>query len=513
MTNISDKDLKNIIKINIHNLTARRIGIGIKKNPESGELFVLPPFGRRSFKGDELDKIDQLNYESWEQLNLIKIEYDKLEEKAKNNTFHLTPENIDKVKRTSNTIFQWLEQKIILIVILAVGIALVFIFSRFDLSGFGIDIKNIDLLTNKFFLFHLLQLLFISIASLLPALMYFMFTKSKLYTLKESFFRDIVHLDPRVVTLDDAKSLYENKVNSVYGSEESSGSRLLYDIQYPIIIATLLITIGWILTLQPFVDIADTTDPIGILFSIEEEKPLVFGFLGAYFFGITMLFSRYVRSDLRPKAYTHITVRILTVIILIWVLSVLDWNYLLPIDTVSKDHVLLPLAFLVGIFPEIGIAWIFESINVISRYFGIILSKINITSKDEKTLINLDGINMYHRAQFLEEGIDNIENLAHHDLIDLMLQTRIPLPRLVDWIDQAILHLHVENTEMKDGKLEDSLKNLRKYGIRTATDLENAYEAAKELKQENELLTLLEGNGSFSGESGGHRLLNGFVLY
>ncbi len=36
-----------------------------------------------------------------------------------------------------------------------------------------------------------------------------------------------------------------------------------------------------------------------------------------------------------------------------------------------------------------------------------------------------------------------MEGLAHHDLIELLLQTRIPAPRLVDWTDQAILYLHV----------------------------------------------------------------------
>ena len=52
--------------------------------------------------------------------------------------------------------------------------------------------------------------------------------------------------------------------------------------------------------------------------------------------------------------------------------------------------------------------------------------------------------------------------LAHHDLVELMLPTRIPVPRLVDWTDQAILQLHVGAQD---------LAKLRSYGIRTATDL------------------------------------------
>lgn len=53
-----------------------------------------------------------------------------------------------------------------------------------------------------------------------------------------------------------------------------------------------------------------------------------------------------------------------------------------------------------------------------------------------------EGINLYHRARLMEEGVENIENLAHHDLVDLILRTRIPVSVLIDWVDQAILYLH-----------------------------------------------------------------------
>jgi len=80
-----------------------------------------------------------------------------------------------------------------------------------------------------------------------------------------------------------------------------------------------------------------------------------------------------------------------------------------------------------------------------------------------------------------DEGITNVEGLAHHDLIQLLLQTRIPAPRLVDWTDQAILYLHVGTagaTESEDGRgitRGDTLLCLKAFGIRTATDLEQAH--------------------------------------
>jgi hypothetical protein len=48
-----------------------------------------------------------------------------------------------------------------------------------------------------------------------------------------------------------------------------------------------------------------------------------------------------------------------------------------------------------------------------------------------------------------------------------MLATRIPVPRLVDWVDQSILYLHtVDETGQEIGR-----KMLRAAGIRTASDL------------------------------------------
>ncbi len=45
--------------------------------------------------------------------------------------------------------------------------------------------------------------------------------------------------------------------------------------------------------------------------------------------------------------------------------------------------------------------------------------------------------------------MNNVEALAHHDVVDLMLATRIPVPRLVDWVDQAILYLHTVDEKGK----------------------------------------------------------------
>ena len=104
-------------------------------------------------------------------------------------------------------------------------------------------------------------------------------------------------------------------------------------------------------------------------------------------------------------------------------------------------------------------------------------------------LTKIDGIDLYDRTRLMDEGVTNIESLAHHDLVDLMIETRIPVPRLVDWVDQAILYLHAKESGAEDdSKLQ---RQLRKYGIRTATDLVRAYKRAQE-RRPQQLEALLE---------------------
>jgi hypothetical protein len=538
-------------EILIHNLTAKCIGIALKETKQENKTYhkiretlgviTLPPFGKGKFRSEEID------YEPWKHLNLIKVESKPEKDKKtleaskkiillgssfmifatfvrelvkllywlsgtepegpilgfiRNNLnywLYLWIATIfgviiallykhfksDKEKKEFlkflNGIKAGLTPALSLLFILIIGIGLpAFIIYFFD-GGKGelsslftnpLQFLLTTLFTNnpQFLIGHGLQLVLIAIFSLLPALMYFLFTHQKLETLRINFFREIVHLDPKIMTLEDAKSFYENKVNAVYGTEESSSSRV-YSVQSPIFVATIVITLGWILTLRPSTEVSP--DDI-IKYFTPNNNPIIFGFLGAYFFGLNMLFRRYARVDLRPKAFSHITVRILVAIILVWVL----------VQIPLFNNIILPLAFMVGFFPQTGI-------TVIQDYLQKVITKNIFKIEEKNSLDKLDGINFYQKAQLLEEGIENIENLANHDLIDLMLQTRIPLPCLVDWIDQAILLQHVADAEtLEDG----SLKILHKYGIRTATDLKRAYEKAEERAKEsgNALLIKLE---------------------
>ncbi len=316
---------------------------------------------------------------------------------------------------------------------------------------------------------RLLQALFIVIASLLPALMYFLFRRRRIETVEQRFLEDMLRLDPDVWTIADARAKYEPLFEETYGG---SGSNFLLGSGLPIVLATLLILLGWILVLLPFGPIDDPLPASFDRLFVPGQTVVNFAFLGAYYFAVGMAFRRYVRADLTPKAYTQMILRLLLALILGWILATMG----VFLDTESGllattgATLLYALVFLVAIFPDTGLLLIRETLR--SRLGG---SLPGVTA-EEHPLTQLEGVNIYDQARLLEEGIENVANLAHNDLPALILNTRLPTERVIDLFDQAILYLHLG---LKSEEVDMRRKRLLTYGIRTATDLERAYQGAR----------------------------------
>ena len=141
--------------------------------------------------------------------------------------------------------------------------------------------------------------------------------------------------------------------------------------------------------------------------------------------------------------------RVIVVLILCWVLDTFA----------TPDAWLLVTAFLIGIVPETFFTLVSELRRSLSR-------AISESLREPHPLTNLEGIDLYDRSRLEDEGVNNVEALAHHDLVELMLATRVPVARLVDWVDQAILYLHTVDERGKT----ISRDALRGAGIRTASD-------------------------------------------
>ena len=87
-------------------------------------------------------------------------------------------------------------------------------------------------------------------------------------------------------------------------------------------------------------------------------------------------------------------------------------------------------AFIIGFFPLVGL-------QLIQRAASKLLGGVVPPLAPEYPLDQLDGLNLWYEARLTEEGVEDLQNLTTMDLVDVILHTRVPSGRLVDWIDQA----------------------------------------------------------------------------
>lgn len=469
----------------INNLTAQRISI--KHNAFNDRNLFVPGFGSRTVNGKTLLDLDYLG---WESQGLIEI-----------NPVKTVEENVGAYTFLGLTIIflgLFLVVSILLIIFgnnaitwgtvgigTLIGLALIGISLFFANSKTGDTFTNLGswlgllpgillvlatgiglpLATIYFYgdgqkllqtnstgldtLGRILQAGFISVASMLPAFLFYLFGRQQVEKQKENFYREAMLLDPNVWSRSEAENKYNPLLNSVFDSGNSPFSVLL------LVISTAILVMSWVITLSP-IGPSPTDIPSLIIFFTPDKSPFTLGFLGVYFFTINMIYRRYVRADLTPKTYAYITMRLLITFVLVWAISTLP--------QFSKGSALetglSAIAFVIGIFPESGL-------TLIQEYVSKITSKRIGQDQDLFSLTKLEGMNLYDQARLMEEGIENIENLAHHNLMELIVRTRIPTPRIIDMFDQAILYLHL-GPEEDTNNLRIELKSL---GIRTATDL------------------------------------------
>jgi len=116
------------------------------------------------------------------------------------------------------------------------------------------------------------------------------------------------------------------------------------------------------------------------------------------------------------------------------------------------------VAFLSGMFPDEALIYLRDKTAVFAR-------KGNQES-DALPSEMIEGISMFHKARLSEVGIDNAQNLAAANLIELLVKTPFSPRQLIDWIGQAKLYVYFKS----------DIEKLRTHGIRTVFDLKNACE-------------------------------------
>lgn len=370
-------------------------------------------------------------------------------------------------RATGRQVRRWTWYNFTMVMVVAIGILVpaVILYLATDLhdvvtfwpDGFSVDFAQPLVIVGR-----LMQLTFISVATLMPALMYFQFDAERLGTLRHRWIQNVFRLDPTIFTMADVKAKYERQLEEAYGGDDGRG-RLTRGRRSPIIVTTVILAFGWLLIMLRAGDRVQLGpgESLSFLGLLDPDQSMVtFAFLGAYFFALNLIRSGYMRADLRPKTYTTIAVRILVVVVLAWLIEAVS-------DAGDNSQPLFLIAFAAGFVPD----------RVLHLLWEKVLPKMtNLLNLDQQQpLTEIEGIDLYERTRLSEEGITNVEALAHHDLLDLFFKTRIQAARLVDWVDQAILVMYlngVQDEEEAPSHPNAALRSaLRTVGIRTASDL------------------------------------------
>ena len=236
---------------------------------------------------------------------------------------------------------------------------------------------------------------------------------------------------------------------------------------FPLFLATAVFAAGWTAVLW---DTRFLTAPAGA------DDVLKYAFLGSYAFVASMLIRRYFQSDLRPSAYASAVYRIAFVLLIVATAHQVMQN---PEPALGRAEI--ATVFIVGFFP---LAALQALQHVAQRALSVALPSLT----SDYPLDQLDGFNVWYQARLVEEGVEDMQNLTTMNLVDVILHTRVPAGRLVDWADQAFLLTHLEDAAgagpdaAADGAGaavggEAARRRLRRVGIRTATGLLKVFSA------------------------------------
>jgi hypothetical protein len=414
---------------------------------------------------------------------------------------------------------------------------------------------------------RLVQVVYTAVLALFPALMYFQFDRQRVGTIRGKWVRAIFRMDKQMKTLADVDARYGDELAEA-SSYSTDSVRFLGGRHSPIVIATILISLGWTVlvmatdsfdfaaasrvsaaatTVEQAADRVDAAaagpaddvearadaaaaaadeaatasaaaaeiaaDSTGVSLPsttttegapgqpaeqvIEESaataaaaneqasdaeatvqqsffqllvptpSAAVMAFLGAYFFAVYLVLRGYFSGDLRPKLYNQITARLVTVVVLAYLMTVLN------VDG-ADNRAFLAAAFLAGVVPSTVLGRIGQFTSSLAgqwgdKHNGWMGTEFARAFGTPRALTQVDGIDIYESARLESEGISDIPSLAKTDLVSMMVNTRLPIERLIDWTDQAVLILLLDDGA--DEGLDKRLKEMRGIGVRTASDL------------------------------------------
>jgi hypothetical protein len=303
-----------------------------------------------------------------------------------------------------------------------------------------------------------LTLLVLSVA-LLPAAIALRYDRIRAPERHLEIVRTIFRLDTTLITVADVEARY--------------GDRLLVRANWgALCAATGFASITWSLFLREAIS-RISADPL-----IDASRWLApaAALLGAYFAMVDTVLRDYVRG----KA----PVRDLGPYVIGGTMLGVGFYLLSELAIDGQNALFVSVAFVAGL---VGQQIIAGSTTVVMRRL------VQQDRRDVEALGSLDGLSTSDEIELRRAGITNVSSLVSASVIGLSIDSALPTPRLVDWIDQGILRLAIARS--LDG---GDLSLLRRFGIRTASDLLRSFDV-EELAGYDKLRSVVGSNPSMNG--------------
>lgn len=233
---------------------------------------------------------------------------------------------------------------------------------------------------------------------------------------------------------------------SIYHNDEIT-VRSAYDYVIPVLLATIVAAGGLYATFlvgrgeaggSPFIlghyfgEIDGANDPL--LISL---VAIAWSFMGAFTFALQNIFLRYASFDLFPRVYYDFVIRVIYAVSLALLIRFIFEDF-------AATSVAPAVFFIVGAFPERGLVYIEHHVSRIPGF-----SEAQERVANNYPLSMIEGLSLMHRSRLKELGIDNVQNLASSDYVELLVRTPFNPETIASWVGEAkLIHIFGERAAL-----------------------------------------------------------------